>query len=150
MTGKACSKCGAETWLAARWQPVFLTRTDAERHPHWDALSASVSQLPSTNPRHYENACYFGSLAMAAEGGGFLSDADVFPLRSWRPRTTRQLSIYSVDYMEGNAACPCFVHGTAAQYEHVWEHFVAASKAESPNHVSDRLILRRGLVPFRL
>lgn len=137
-------------WLAAYWQPVVLTRSDAERHPQWDVFSRSVSQLPSTNPRHYENACYFRWLAMAAIGGGFLSDADVFPLSSWRPKTARQLSIYSVDYLEGHATCPCFVHGTVAQYEQVCERFAATSKAEFPNHVSDQILLRRGVAPFRL
>lgn len=68
-----------EAWTAAGWEPFVLSEWYARKHPLYAALDELVSKLPSTNPARYERACYMRWLALAAIGGGWMSDYDCFP-----------------------------------------------------------------------
>jgi hypothetical protein len=140
-----------QAWSRVGWQPVVLTRLDAEKHPSWPDYSAAVHQLPTLNARSYEDANYHRWLAMAVVGGGFMSDPDVLPLVEWQPETPESLTIYSVDHLEQDGICPCFVHGTTAQYEKMCTYFHDAVQwATSARHVSDQELLRARRMPFNV
>lgn len=68
-----------ERWTAAGFEPFVLNEYHAKHHPLFEQLNAVVMELPTTNPRPYERACYLRWLALAQCGGGFLSDFDVIP-----------------------------------------------------------------------
>jgi hypothetical protein len=139
------------SWARFGWRTVVLSRGDAERHPKWPDYAAAVSKFPTTNLKGYEAANYHRWMAMAVVGGGFMSDADVLPLADWRPETHPGFTIYSVDHLEQDGICPCFVHGDAAQYDAICDHFAAAGAwAGSYRHVSDQELLRARRIPFNI
>lgn len=63
---------------SAVWEPFVLTEWHARQHPAFADFDARIRALPSVNPPEYERACYLRWLALAAVGGGFMSDYDVF------------------------------------------------------------------------
>lgn len=65
------------SWAKAGWDAEILTEEDARAHPQWPKLHLALRRLPSSNPTGYDAACYFRWLAVAARGGGWLSDYDV-------------------------------------------------------------------------
>lgn len=60
---------------------IVLTIEDAERHAEYAMLRARIEKLPLGGNREYDLACYLRWLAMAAAGGGWMSDYDAAPLR---------------------------------------------------------------------
>ena len=111
-----------DVWAEAGWDPVVLSQNDAARHPLYDETVARVSRFPTTNPEGYETACYLRYLAMAAVGGGFMTDYDVVnvnvpppPTCDWLPNggafTTHQRFV------------PSLATGTAAEFDRVARAF---------------------------
>lgn len=138
----------ARAWERCGWRTVRLDRATAARHPRWAEYAASVGRLPTRNARAYEDANYHRWMAMAMVGGGLMADPDVLPLVDWHPEPGGKLTVYSVDYLEGDGLCPCFVHGTAAQYEQACGYFVeAARRGVVAAHASDQDLLRVGGPP---
>ncbi|KAJ8036883.1 hypothetical protein HOLleu_17540 [Holothuria leucospilota] len=68
-------------WSSAGWRPHILTEEDAKRHPHYEELRQKFWELPTINTKEYELACFMRYVAMAAVGGGWMSDYDVIPYR---------------------------------------------------------------------
>ena len=68
-------------WYEAGWNPVVLSLDDAKKHPEFDRIWKIVS---SQGYNTYEVLCYVRWLAMAAVGGGWMSDYDTFPLHDFR------------------------------------------------------------------
>ena len=81
-----------ESWLSAGFFPVVLTIEDEMRHPVYESYSKKLDRVPmrgnaekqDTN-MYYNRLCYLRWLAMAASGGGWMSDYDVFPLSPMLP-----------------------------------------------------------------
>ncbi|KAJ8020310.1 hypothetical protein HOLleu_39873 [Holothuria leucospilota] len=69
------------TWSQAGWNPRVLSEDDAKMHPEYDMLQKKFFALPTINQKEYEMACFLRHVAMAAVGGGWMSDYDVIPLR---------------------------------------------------------------------
>ena len=46
------------SWEQRGWKATVLGRSDAERSPHFAALSRAADRLPTVNPKEYERACY--------------------------------------------------------------------------------------------
>lgn len=70
------------TWADHGWEPVILSRKDAEQHPQHDAFMSVVSTLPTVNDRRYEDECYRRHLAYqrVAGDGSVFTDYDVLNL----------------------------------------------------------------------
>ena len=66
----------AASWAKAGWYPIVLGLADAEMHPMFDEYIESVKRLPTVNPASYELTCYKRWMAVACQGGGFMSDYD--------------------------------------------------------------------------
>lgn len=70
-----------KTWYDAGWEPVVLTLDDAKKHPIYkrfiDAFETAEYDL-----RAYDRICFLRWLAMASNGGGWMTDFDTFPLYS--------------------------------------------------------------------
>jgi hypothetical protein len=129
------------------WNPVVLYDHHAKAHPLYDLLKESVSKLPTINVPEYELACYLRWLAVAARGGGFMSDYDVVNY-SFKPTPIPSLMrIYEV-HPELEEVTPSVVAGSQSGYERICAAFCAI-KAEDIEyrisetaHVSDMIVLQ--------
>lgn len=132
-----------QLWAEAGFNPVVRTIKDAQRHPkfdHWDSL---FSKLPTVNPREYEMCSYRRHVAMAAIGGGFLTDYDCFP-NGFTVSDYIEAERLSIDKTTDlpvmlSIGVPCALIGTQKQFEKfVVEILMAAPVIESGKpHLSD-------------
>ena len=74
-----------EAWKSAGFTVRILTEADARAHPDYASYNATLSLVPLGPSPAYDRSCYLRHLAMAAAGGGWLSDFDTVPLHL-RPR----------------------------------------------------------------
>jgi hypothetical protein len=65
-----------EAWDKAGWDTVVLGLEDAQKHPYYDEMFSVIDPLWDMT---YNGLCYYRWLAMAASGGGWMSDYDLFP-----------------------------------------------------------------------
>jgi hypothetical protein len=70
-----------QTWREAGWEPRVLTREDTKRHPDYDAF---VQELINLKLDPFNELQFLKPLVIAASGGGWISDYDVFPVRDFR------------------------------------------------------------------
>ena len=66
-------------------QPLFfvqriLSIKDAESHPEFADIDAKLKEVPLDLSPEYNRACYLRHFAMAALGGGWMSDYDTIPV----------------------------------------------------------------------
>lgn len=64
-------------WRAAGWEPKILVLDDAQKHPDYEKYKDSLKE---NTDGVYNQMCYIRWLAMAANGGGWMCDYDVFPI----------------------------------------------------------------------
>jgi hypothetical protein len=72
-------------WKASGWEPIVLSMKDAKQHDDFDYITARLDQVPmqkrnpdgSISPNRLH---FYRWVAMAAVGGGWICDYDVFPL----------------------------------------------------------------------
>jgi len=67
-----------DEWEAAGFDPVVLTMDDAEKHPDFEDVRDIM--LPLHGETGYDSLCFYRWFAMAAAGGGWMSDHDTYPL----------------------------------------------------------------------
>jgi len=65
-----------EEWSKAGFDTIVLKLDDAKKHPYFKEMEAIVTPLFG---RGYDAMCFYRWLAMAASGGGWMSDYDTFP-----------------------------------------------------------------------
>jgi hypothetical protein len=131
------------SWEKAGWEPVVLGREDAEKHPNYEEYLKCYRALPSVNPAGYELACYLRWLAVAAVGGGWMSDADVIPYVFKPIDPPEMLTIWS----HGGHICPCLVSGSSKHYTYTAKIFAEwrgpTNYENGKPHASDQNILGR-------
>uniref|UniRef100_A0A7S2EKI7 Uncharacterized protein n=1 Tax=Ditylum brightwellii TaxID=49249 RepID=A0A7S2EKI7_9STRA len=66
-----------DAWSGAGWNPVILSTEDARKHPDYDELMQVLEDFKFDD---YNKMCFIRWIAMAAVGGGWMCDYDVFPL----------------------------------------------------------------------
>lgn len=145
MTNQADTKLIAkwkDNWQKAGWDPIVLTENDAKLHPEYEVLAPKLKSLPSANPKGYDAACYLRWLAVAARGGGWMADYDLFnygyPPQEPFPRMT----------LFARPSVPCLASGTAEaflQTARMFADYVPTDSDKYGNlkHVSDMLILQK-------
>jgi len=110
-----------KSWSRAGWDPVVLSRKDAEAHPYFPEYSAlikaSLAKKQNLNPENYELACFIRWLAVANKGGGFMCDYDVLN-KGFKPgqRFPDMLTCYQ-------RSCPSLVSGAAHHFLHACRIF---------------------------
>eukprot|EP00457_Paulinella_chromatophora_P008157 gb/GEZN01008186.1/.p1 GENE.gb/GEZN01008186.1/~~gb/GEZN01008186.1/.p1 ORF type:complete len:312 (-),score=14.79 gb/GEZN01008186.1/:340-1275(-) len=131
-------------WRANGWRVRVLTEKDAQKHKDFEVLNKSFYDLPTTNARNYEAACFLRHLALAAVGGGWAADIDVVPIAlpasiAFNLPNHGKFSIYC-------GFVPCLISGTAEEYLRVshllanlpWrEHKKNRFTVKGKDHVSD-------------
>lgn len=99
------------SWSKRGWFPVVLQKSDAERHPFFKEYAKAVSRLPTVNPFDYEMACYHRWLAVAAAGGGYMSDYDVINYSYEARSFPADLTIHEIN-LTHQTATPSVVSGS--------------------------------------
>ena len=129
-----------ERWSANGWEPVVLGRGDAMGHADWRRCDAGFRRLPSANPEGYDLTCYRRWLAVAAAGGGWMSDWDAIPY-GFSPRDAPDgLMLWG-----GPGIIPSLVSGCAGDFTRAARTFAewrGPMGSGRRRHVSDMLILQ--------
>jgi hypothetical protein len=99
------------SWSKRGWFPVVLRRADAERHPFFKEFANAVLRLPTINAVDYEMACYHRWLAVAAAGGGYMSDYDVINYSYEARNAPSDLTVHELNLVH-QSATPSVVSGT--------------------------------------
>lgn len=100
-----------QSWSRNGWTPIVIGESQFRLHQEAALYDDLVSQLPTTNPKEYDRACFRRWLAMATLGG-VMTDADVVN-RSFSPGCL----LYQSNLMiMGEHQVPCVVHGSRQQY----------------------------------
>lgn len=101
-----------KAWAEAGWFPQILTEEDAKAHPEYQQLREKFMSLPTVNSKDYEVSCFMRYVAMAAAGGGWMTDYDVLPIRlpgCTAPFNDGKLTIHE-------RFVPALVSGSQAEY----------------------------------
>lgn len=69
-----------EAWYDAGWTPIVLGVKEARLHPAYRTLNSLLEKHIGEDQAVFERYCFLRWLAVAAAGGGWLCDYDVFPL----------------------------------------------------------------------
>lgn len=67
----------ARSWKKQGWNPVVLNEEDAKKHPRYAEFKKKYWSLPTEYGHDYEGACFLRYVAVAAAGGGMMTDYDV-------------------------------------------------------------------------
>ena len=135
------------SWASRGWNPVILSEHHAQAHPLYGLFKNAVSKFPTINVPEYEMACYLRWLAVAALGGGFMSDYDVVNYSFNASSVTAEVMIYEV-HPELEAVTPSVVAGTQAGYERICAAFCAVKPEDigyfigENAHSSDMILLQ--------
>jgi hypothetical protein len=136
------------SWSAQGWSPVVLTPDSLHRDVETKRLLKKFSRLPSRNKRKLDMWCYARWLAVAQQGGGFMSDYDVMNY-GFAPREAGALTCYS-------GVVPCLVSGTKEEFHRAvrWFDELEAEPLwrfwRSARHISDMLVVRNRQSELRL
>lgn len=113
-------KLWKKKWTEAGWDPRILDMNDAKDHRRFKEFDKKLQQVPLHGPNTvYNQYCYYRWLAMAAVGGGWMSDYDVLPLNFHYPDDLYQdgrFTIYSAVGDEGGGI-PCLMSGSESEWE---------------------------------
>lgn len=105
-----------DNWRANGWDPRVISIADAKAHARYQEFTDALSRLPTINGHGYEDTCYRRWIALAALGGGWLTDYDVMNYGFGPLALPDIFTVLSrVDYWR----VPCVAGGTHAALERV-------------------------------
>lgn len=121
-------------WRKVGWEPKILTMDDARRHPQFERFDEALD-LDKINFGIYDKLCMLRWLAIAAVGGGFLADYDVFPIRNVNYDGIKlpyngKLTVYEQAL---NGGIPCLISGTYQEYDRVSELILESTLTRGVN-----------------
>jgi hypothetical protein len=135
MTDKADDellKVWKEEWNKAGWNAQILDLEDAKRHPRFFEFEEKLEKVSIHGiNKVYNKLCYYRWLAMAAVGGGWMSDFDVLPLNLHKPDDEFQDGTFTI--FGGNV--PCLMSGSQSE----WERMAFAILDNGAEHPHDKL-----------
>eukprot|EP00563_Minutocellus_polymorphus_P009690 CAMPEP_0181024072 /NCGR_PEP_ID=MMETSP1070-20121207/2378_1 /TAXON_ID=265543 /ORGANISM="Minutocellus polymorphus, Strain NH13" /LENGTH=342 /DNA_ID=CAMNT_0023101107 /DNA_START=30 /DNA_END=1055 /DNA_ORIENTATION=- len=111
-------------WSKAGWKPRVLNIDHAQQYPRYDETIVRLKDVPMPENDDYNRFCYLRHFAMAAVGGGWMSDYDTVPIN---------MTANAVDFAElPNEAkfttyqnyIPALLVGSAEEWERIAESLV--------------------------
>jgi len=131
----------ARSWRQHGWEPKVLSQSAIPDSPSNRKLISKLRKLPSRNKPGLDLWCYMRWLAVAEQGGGFMSDYDVINY-GFEPRQAGKLTIYQ-------RWVPSMVGGTRDEFLRAVRWFsnyrVSLLDKLRRIHCSDMLIIARHL-----
>ncbi|MGC1480315.1 MAG: hypothetical protein WA771_07415 [Chthoniobacterales bacterium] len=129
-----------QSWEALGWEPVVLGYESLDFDEELEEMARELKKLPSINKHNLDYWCYLRWIAVAQQGGGFMSDYDVINY-SFEPREAGELTIY-------DRYVPCMVSGTRDEFLRAIRWFADERPKwwqvfRSDAHTSDMLILKK-------
>ena len=115
-------------WKAAGWHPIVLTLDDVKKHEKYADYAPKLSKIPMMGVDGlggtviYNQLCFLRWLAVAAVGGGFMADYDVFPISNAPPANQLEapydgnFTVYSRIKHSKRAGIPCLMSGRADEW----------------------------------
>ena len=135
------------SWRAQGWITHILTSDPARDHPLHAKLMEKVASFPNVNDRRYVNANFRRWLAMAAIGGGVLSDHDIINY-SFRPEHLEKAVGAPPDTaIVLDPLAPTPAYGSSKAFEKVVDFFLKYSRRpedsyEGKPHICEMIICR--------
>jgi len=105
-----------EEWSLAGFEARVLTLTDAKRHPSFTDMEY-ILKANSEYIDSYNEMCMYRWLAMAASGGGWMSDYDTFPTNFPISKATNLPN--NGHFISFQKHVPSLVSGTAEEWTRV-------------------------------
>jgi len=141
-TDKALLEGWKESWQKAGFEPKVLTLADAQSHPQYKEFVAKLesTKLIGKGPPgvRYNQLCFIRWLAMAAAGGGFMCDYDVFPIKD----SKHILKLYTGDFftydrVPGYGGLPSLMAGTQSEWLRMANAILDHAHNTKPNNEYD-------------
>lgn len=127
------------SWASHGWEPIVLTPESMRMDDQTKSRLKKYARLPSRNKPRLDMWCYARWVAVAQQGGGFMSDYDVMN-HGFYPRQFGELICHG-------GTVPCLVSGSADQYYRVISWFDDLKERsvwrfwEKQPHISDMLVI---------
>jgi hypothetical protein len=134
-------------WKSKGFEPFVLNENNARKHSRFAEVADRVSKFPTINPKDYERACYLRYLAIAAEGGGIMTDYDTFCFDSEYPfPTTMPDTMVSLQgYIPSIVYCTKKAFNRAITEFYKYEVTIKDVSESGVPHVSDMYIIHRAI-----
>lgn len=127
-------------WESQGWRTRILSIDNARAHPQFEAYNRLLDRVPLGANAAYNRYCYLRWLAIAAVGGGYMSDYDTIPLRP--PSSAGfpdRLTVYG-------GAVPSLVGGSEEEWERMIQQLFTTAMKQArkvkKNLWSDMMILQ--------
>jgi len=111
-----------DEWYRAGFDPVVLDIGDAKKNPYFSEVQEIIHNL-KTPLNGYNALCFYRWLAMAASGGGWMSDHDTYPTNI-RPLDMAQLPRMGA-FTSFEQHIPSLMAGTAEEWDRVSRLLIA-------------------------
>lgn len=121
-----------DSWSNQGWTPVVLSEEHFFEFNRAKEFNSAVSKLPTINDPAYERACYRRWAAMAAIGGGLMTDYDVVNVGY---KTSIPPTNYICRMLDANS--PCAVYCSGAGFETACDIFMGYKIQDECYHTSD-------------
>ena len=105
-------------WNEAGWDARVLNLEDAKQHPRFEEFETKLKQVPIHGMNvAYNELCYYRWLAVAAVGGGWMSDYDLMPLNFHYPDEYFENGRFAIYSTSGLGGIPCLMSGSESEWE---------------------------------
>jgi len=126
-----------EEWENAGFDTVILTLDDAKKHQ--DFVEVEKIMIPLHGSTGYNALCFYRWLAMAASGGGWMSDHDTFPTNF--PINEGSDLPNGGNFISYQSHVPALMSGTAEEWDRVSKLIIdAIPRIENLPRVEEHLV----------
>ena len=126
-------------WEDAGWEPVVLSLEDAQRHSYFNRFKKAFDNA-KLKVDDYNRMCFYRWLAMAASGGGWMSDYDTMPLHS-NPSESLTLP-NNGKFTSYQMHVPALIVGNKNEWERMSKNMYEFYNKHDKQFYSDMLALR--------
>ena len=113
-----------KSWQKRGWATTVLNMEDAKKHPDFEKLNLILDNL---GVNEYDKRCFYRWLAMSANGGGWMSDYDTFPL-NFDAEVGAKLSEYGL-FTSFDAHIPSLISAAKHEWERVLQLMIERLEA---------------------
>jgi len=110
-------------WKQAGWNPRVLSLEDAKKHPDYKEVNEEIRHLsPVMLKSEYQVMCYMRYFAMAAVGGGWMTDFDTMPFHM--PTSEYAMLPNSGKFTSFESFVPALLSGSKSEWEYIAKRLI--------------------------